>query len=166
MSERLTPVFFEILSGQAMSQARIIPSIRANLMQRGVSPLPFADSEDALAEILDSLFEADCWPGLFVVNTFGAEKYLARLDEIMEATPVLFFRRELVWLQEEQKGASTFSLTAQIQNMRPRLTAVKDYGKANCAEVAQWAAVHIEKYLRTKNFRCLETLPSLSRDDD
>lgn len=151
------PVFIECAEKQPVDQHSILQQIRCILYSRGIWPLAYADSVDQIRLVLESVRNRNQIPELFVVNLFGIEDHIPYLDEVIGETPVVLFRRELLWLREfrdEWTGQS--GLTTRIGQMRPRLTAVWRFGPQNAFKVARRAAVRIESYLRFGDFRSLE----------
>ena len=53
-----------------------------------------------LRAVRKALQEVGYTPAVFVVNVYGAEEFLPRLDETLGEIPVVWLRRELMWLQE------------------------------------------------------------------
>lgn len=158
------PIFFEALQGWDTAKVSVVQMVRQLLFSQGVAPLPFASSLEELQGVLASLKGSGHRLGLFVINTYGAERLLDQLDEPMGETPVLFFRREIVWLQQHIGGKEEGpGVTAALGRMRPRLTSIWYYGGANCERIARKAAFRIEKFLQGNDFRRLENSVRLEK---
>lgn len=158
------PVFIERAEMQLEDQDTILQQIRCLLYIRGVWPLAYAESVDQVPSVLEAFRNKNQRLALFVVNLSGIEDHIPYLDEVIGETPVVLFRRELLWLREfrdEWTGQS--GLTTRIGQMRPRLTAVWPFGPKNAYKVARHVAVRIESYLRFGDFRSLEESVRLDR---
>ncbi|MBI3828759.1 MAG: hypothetical protein HY291_04540 [Planctomycetes bacterium] len=154
---RYLPVFFEALCSLDSPRIRIVTQVRSLLFKQGVSPLPFARSRRELHLLLEAIAQTGQKPGLFVVNTHGAELMLGDLDEIIGATPVFFFRHKLLWAKEETEVLKTiYGVTQRIGKLRPRLTVTRRYGALNSEQVARRAARQIGSFARYGDFRSLE----------
>lgn len=154
---RYMPVFFEALCSLDAPRARIVYNVRAKLFKDGVTPLPFARSITELRSLLDAIQQSGQKPGLFVINTHGAENMLAELDEIIGETPVFFFRHKLVWLKEEANVLKTiYGVTQRLGKLRPRLTVTRRYNPLNSEQIARRSARQIGSFAVYGDFRSLE----------
>lgn len=162
MSPRL-PIFFEAMDEDAGSALQIVRALRGRLYRDGFSPLPFASNYRDLCEVLGALKSSGRAPAIFIINTHGAERLLPVFDELMGETPVLFFRRELMWLRDHEHESGAPGVTAAIGEMRARLTIIRHYGPKNCETVARSMTRKIERFLRFGDFGCLENSLRLER---
>jgi len=154
---RYLPVFFEALCNLDSPRARIVSQVRADLFQKGVTPLPFARSTPELLSVLEAMRSMGRTPGLFVVNTHGAENMLAELDGVMGETPVFFFRHKLLWAKEEASVLKTiYGVTQRLGRLRPRLTVTRLYNPLNSEQVARRAARQLGSFAVYGDFRSLE----------
>lgn len=154
---RYLPVFFEALCSLDSPHVRIVSQVRSQLFKQGVSPLPFARSLRELSLLMEAIAQSGQKPGLFVVNTHGAERLLGELDAVIGETPVFFFRHKLLWAKEETEVLKTiYGVTQRIGKLRPRLTVTRRYGALNSEQVARRAARQIGSFARFGDFRSLE----------
>jgi hypothetical protein len=133
-----------------------VAKVRSCLFSQEILPLPFAASLPQLRTLLHTLRTDGEQPGVFIINTFGVEDMLRELDILMADTPVLFFRREMMWLKRNGQANEGPGLTTCLKRMRPRLTAIWYYGSANYEDVAARAANRLNQFLRFNDFSALE----------
>ncbi|MCW8129807.1 MAG: hypothetical protein KIS92_05580 [Planctomycetota bacterium] len=150
------PIFFEAMDESMRHALRIVWELRRRLFIGGLSPLPFAATLRDLRDVLEAVRRNRQAPALFVVNTHGAEHLLREIDEIVGDAPVLFFRRELVWMRDRHAEGGRPGVTAALGEMRPRLTTIRHYGPKNSAQVAGALAPRIRRFLQYGDFHCLE----------
>ncbi|MCW8132799.1 MAG: hypothetical protein KIS92_20805 [Planctomycetota bacterium] len=154
---RYLPVFFEALCSLDAPRARIVANVRAKLFQDGITPLPFARTVPELRNLLETMRQGGQTPGLFVVNSHGAENMLAELDEIIADCPAFFFRHKLVWVKEETGVLKTiYGVTQRLGKLRPRLTVTRRYNPLNSEQIARRSARQIASFARYGDFRSLE----------
>ncbi len=150
------PVFFESQTSKEGAVLPVIGKIRLGLFKKKIFPLPFANNPSELNRLLHAMREAHQQPLLFVINTHGIEDLLNELDLLMGETPVLFFRREIVWLKTQGNANEGPGLTTRLSRLTPRLTAIWRYGSKNYEDLVKRAVDHLEHYESIDDFRKLE----------
>lgn len=150
------PVFFERESLTGRRVLRIVARVRSILFAQRVLPLPYAGSPAQLRTLLHTIRTNGQKPSIFVINTCGVEDMLRELDILMGDTPVLFFRREMMWLKKKGNVDEGPGLTTCLSQMKPRLTAIWYYGGANYEKVATRAANRLRQFINHNDFSALE----------
>jgi hypothetical protein len=155
------PVFIEMPNPGAKPEA-LVCQIAINVLSGlGYANLPLASSIDDLNAQLALLKDKGGEPALFVVNTFNAREVIKQLDPIVGDSPMIFLRRNMYagksGLSEHfDVGADKESTMTAMKNMKPRLTAVWNYGSLNGPEVARVVARAIDAFVKNGDFRAVE----------
>jgi hypothetical protein len=160
------PVFFEAWESHNHTDLQICRKVMRVMIQQHIAPLPFASKVDELKVILDTLAARQLEPGIFIINTYWAEEQLMQIDPLMpEHVPALFFRRGLSadvrardLVGENPEYGNT---VVHLNQMKPRLSSVWEYGKLTADSVAEKSGQMIARFLTDGNFRSIEHLGTL-----
>jgi hypothetical protein len=156
----MLPVFIETISGRDFADVLVCRKVMAAVFKLGITPLPFASTNEELAEVLQTLENRMVEPALFVVNAFGSEHLFPLLDSLIGDRPTLFLRREMYshtqCLQAVFGEVDALTGTQYLGRMTPRLAVAWPYGPRNSDKVAEHVAHAVRRYLIDGDFTAIE----------
>jgi len=158
------PIFVEVDATREDKDLQVCCKVVEMMQAANSGPVGLAGNIPELKSILHELKLNDLLPAIFAVNTFGLKPILPELDELMDESPVLFFRRELYAGQSGllqymgDADQNVLTTAAVIGKMRPRLTAYCFYGKKNADAVARASFTAITNFVNGDDFRQVEQM--------
>lgn len=162
------PFFIETDEAKKEKDVALCTKISVLLFQQNIKPLPFASNLDEAKAVLQAIHQTGRTPSIFVINTFGTKEILPHLDPLMQDTPAMFLRRGMFagrsgLMDTLAPDPSKLQTMAVVGKMTPRLTSFWIYGSKNSDHVASRAATALVRFLKSGNFRDIESANALQQ---